>query len=165
IGTQHGRQLGPQIRTLREKYIAKLINTAPARLAACGGAALFRAKLLPAHAAEVAALADAANIEPLDAMLAQCFLDLMPITACSTVALPQSASPDHVARLGRNLDFMTLGVADKHTVVLVIHPQDRFAFASVAWPGVIGVLSGMNQHGLCVANMEVTRGVRLPVAM
>src|SRR5205823_4278813 len=163
IGTQHGRQLGPQIRTLREKYLGKLINTVPARLAARGGAALFRAKLLPAHAAEVAALADAAKVEPLDAMLAQCFLDLMPMTACSTVALPQSASPDHVARLGRNLDFITLGIADKQTVVLLVHPTGKFAFASIGWPGMIGVLSGMNEHGLCLANMEVTRSVRLPV--
>src|SRR5207253_2804759 len=36
---------------------------------------------------------------------------------------------------------------------------------SVAWPGMIGVLSGMNEHGLTLANMEVDRNRRLPVAM
>src|SRR5947207_1933704 len=30
---------------------------------------------------------------------------------------------------------------------------------------MIGVLSGMNEHGLCLANMEVTRPARLPMAM
>ena len=30
--------------------------------------------------------------------------------------------------------------------------------------GMIGVLSGMNEHGLSLANMEVTRSMRLPGA-
>jgi predicted choloylglycine hydrolase len=98
-------------------------------------------------------------------MIAQCFLDLRPMTACSTIALPADASPDHVARLGRNLEFASLGVADKHSVVLAYRPEGRFAFVSIGWPGMIGVLSGINEHGLCIANMEVTRGMRMPRAM
>jgi predicted choloylglycine hydrolase len=98
-------------------------------------------------------------------MLGQCFLDLMPMIACSTIALPAEASPDRVARMGRNLDFPTLGIADKRSVLLIYHPTDRFAFAAVSWPGMIGVFSGMNEHGLTLANMEVTRAPRVPAAM
>jgi hypothetical protein len=82
------------------------------------------------------------------------------------VALPPEASPDGVARFGRNLDFPSFDIADKASVVLVYKPQDgRYAFAAVAWPGMCGVLSGMNEHGLTLANMEVTRTRRLPTAM
>src|SRR5688500_9903586 len=98
-------------------------------------------------------------------LLAQCFLDLSPMVACSTVTLPASASPDGVARFGRNLDFPSFNIADKRSVVLVYRPQGRHAFAAVGWPGMVGVLTGMNEHGLTLANMEVTRSVRLPSAM
>src|SRR5207247_2431236 len=99
-------------------------------------------------------------------MLAQCFLDLSAMTACSTVTLPPEASPDGVARFGRNLDFPSFNVADKFTVVLVYKPAGgRYAFAAVGWPGMCGVLSGMNEHGLTLANMEVSRTRRLPAAM
>ena len=40
---------------------------------------------------------------------------------------------------------------------MIFRPQGRYAFASVAWPGMVGVLSGMNEHGLALANMEVDR--------
>jgi hypothetical protein len=112
-----------------------------------------------------AAAAFEPRVEPRQMLLAHCFLDLSPMTACSTVTLPASASPDGVARFGRNLDFPSFDVADKLTIVQVYRPQDRNAFMAVGWPGMVGVLSGMNEHGLTVANMEVDRGMRLPTAM
>ncbi|HEX2973571.1 MAG TPA: C45 family peptidase, partial [Tepidisphaeraceae bacterium] len=124
-----------------------------------------RNQLLPEHKAEIAALAAATGIDPGEMMLANCFLDMMPMTACSTIALPGGAAPDGVARFGRNLDFMSFDIADKYSVLMVVRPKDRYAFAAVSWPGLIGVLSGMNEHGLALANMEVDRSLRMPAAM
>jgi hypothetical protein len=88
------------------------------------------------------------------------------MSACSTITLPANAAPDHVARFGRDLEFPGLDVADKYTTLFIVRPNDgRYAFASVGWPGMIGVLSGMNEHGLCLASMEITRQPRLPRAM
>jgi hypothetical protein len=98
-------------------------------------------------------------------MLGQCFLDLMPQSGCSTIALPASASPDGVARMGGNLDFESLQIADKHSVVFIYHPDKRYQFAAIGWPGMIGVLSGMNEKGLCLRCMEVPRGARPASAM
>jgi len=103
-------------------------------------------------------------------MLANCLLDLIPMQACSSIALPADAAPDHVARFARNLDFPPNGIADRYSVVLIYHPIDpkgseRFRFATIGWPGMIGALSGMNEHGLTLANMEVTRQGGMPRAM
>jgi isopenicillin-N N-acyltransferase-like protein len=165
LGTQHGQQLGDVITQLHDKYLGRLLPTESRRFAARAAANLFERHLLPEHQAEVRALAAATHVSESDTMLGQCFLDAMPMTACSTVTLPADASPDHVARFGRNLDFMSFGIADKSSVLLVYKPKGRYSFAAVTWPGMIGVLSGMNEHGLALANMEVTRGVRLPGAM
>ncbi len=165
IGRAHGTQLGQQVRLLQDQYLKRwFLNDAHYRQAQAA-AFVFRNQLLPEHRDEISALAEASGIGAGDIMLGNCFLDLLPVMACSTVTLPAEASPDGVARFGRNLDFPGMNVADKHSVVLVFRPKERYAFAAVSWPGLIGVLSGMNEHGLALANMEVRRlGVK-PQAM
>lgn len=165
MGEQHGRQLAQQIQYLHESYLNVYLGTGAKRFLALTGAKAFESQFLPEHREEVQALARESGMDEREAALAQCFLDLSPMTACSTITLPASAAPDHVARFGRDLDFPSFNVADKYSVVFIYHPEGRYQFAAIGWPGMIGVLSGMNEHGLALANMEVTRGPRLPTAM
>jgi hypothetical protein len=165
IGREHAAALGASIQTLHGRYFAAYFHSAAAKFLAMATATLFESKLEPQHLAEVNALAAYTSIDPRQMLLAQCFLDLSPMTACSTVTLPAAAAPDGVARFGRNLDFPSFDVADKASVVLVYRPAGRYQFASIAWPGMTGVLTGMNEHGLTLANMEVSRVPRLPCAM
>ena len=166
LGQQHGQQLDEPIHVLHDKYLTVFLKNQMQRYLAIGAAKLFEGQLLPAHQQEIAALAKGTGIDENETMLGQCFLDLSRMAACSTMTFPADASTDHVARFGRNLDFWSLNVADKYTTLFIVRPDDgRYAFASVGWPGMIGVLSGMNEHGLSLANMEVTREPRLPHAM
>ncbi len=172
MGETHGRALGPVIRQLHDAYFTAYFRSAAVRFLALTSAGAFENYLSLQHRDEIAALATQTHIDERQMMLAQCFLDLAPMTACSTIALPAAASPDGVARFGRNLDFPSFNVADKQTVVLVYHPSrdgdpssHHYQFAAIGWPGLVGVLSGMNEHGLALANMEVSRGPRLPSAM
>jgi len=166
IGAEHGRRLGDTIRSLHANYLKAFFSSPGQRVLATAAAAAFEPRFSPEHLAEVRALAKETGIDPRQMLLAQCFLDLSAMTACSTVALPPEASPDGVARFGRNLDFPSFDIADKATVVFVFKPTGgRYAFAAVGWPGMCGVLSGMNEHGLTLANMEVTRTRRLPTGM
>jgi hypothetical protein len=165
LGQQQGIALGDTIRWLHGQYLQQYLRTPATRLAALAGAAVFEAGLPPDYRDEVHALAQATGVDEKQVMLAQCFLDLSPMNACSTVGLPADASPDRVPRMGRNLDFRSFNIADKQTIVLLFHPTGKYAFASVSWPGMLGVLSGMNEKGLCLANMEVPREVRWPVAL
>jgi Acyl-coenzyme A:6-aminopenicillanic acid acyl-transferase len=167
-GAQMGRQqaaaFGPEIRQLHDEYLVpqlQSIDAVQARMAA----AAFEALMLPEHRAEVIAMAQALGINQYDAVLGQCFEDLTPQAACSTISVPASGSPDGIARFGRNLDMESLGVLQSHSVLLIFHPQGRYSFASIGWPGMIGVVSGMNEYGLSLACMEVPRPARLPTAM
>jgi isopenicillin-N N-acyltransferase-like protein len=166
IGRAHGEALGSSIRELHDRYFAAYFQNQAAKFIAMATASLFEPKMSAEHTAEVRALAAGSAVDPKQMLLAQCFLDLSPMVACSTVTLPAAASPDGVARFGRNLDFPSFDVADQRSVVLVYHPDGgRHAFAAVGWPGMAGVLTGMNEHGLTLANMEVTRSIRVPSAM
>jgi predicted choloylglycine hydrolase len=150
---------------LHEQYLDVYLGSGARRFLALMAAKAFESQFLPEHRDEVQGLAQETGMDEREAALAQCFLDLSPMTACSTIALPASAAPDHVARFGRDLDFPSLNVADKYSTVFVYHPQGRYQFAAIGWPGMIGVLSGMNEHGLALANMEITRSPRIPSAM
>jgi isopenicillin-N N-acyltransferase-like protein len=164
IGAEHGHRFHDQIIDLFQNYLmARLPGNI--RVEARMAAASFEIYMLPDQRAETQALADAIGLNVYDAVLAQCYLDLMPLTECSTIALPSEAAPDGVARMGRNLDFDAGGMLDKHSVLIVYHPTGKYQFAAIGWPGMIGVLSGMNEYGLCLANMEVDRQMRPPMAM
>ena len=165
MGAEHGRRMGETIRDLHGKYLKAYFSSEGQRVLAMTAAAAFEQRLDPEHAREIRALAEGSQVDPRQMLLAHCFLDLSPMTACSTVTLPASAAPDGVGRFGRNLDFPSFDVADKLSVVQVYRPAGRHSFMAVGWPGMVGVLSGMNEHGLALANMEVTRGMRLPTAM
>jgi predicted choloylglycine hydrolase len=165
LGAEHGQRLHDTIRTLHDGYLKRYLRSDLERFLALKAADVYRGRIGPAYQEELGGLARACGIEEREAMLAQCFLDITGMVACSTVSLPGDAAPDHVARFGRNLDFPSFNIADRYTIVFVYHSNDKYAFASVGWPGMIGVLSGMNEHGLTIANMEVTRPPRLPQAL
>jgi predicted choloylglycine hydrolase len=165
IGEKHGAELKEQIATLEEKYLNKRLGDQSRKMIAYTAASMFATKISPAHMEEIVSLAESSGIEQRTILLAQCFLDLTNSVACATIALPASASPDGVARMGRNLDFPSLNIADKLSVVMVYKPAGAYQFVAIGWPGLVGVLSGMNEHGLTLANMEVSRAPRFPSAM
>ena len=165
MGTQQGQQLRDQIRQLHQQYLQQFIRNDSQRHAAIVAAAIFEAELPPEYRDEVHALSVATGLDEHQVMLAQCFLDLTSMMACSTVALPADGSADGIPRMGRNLDFPSFDIADKASVLIIFHPTGKFAFAAVSWPGMLGVLSGMNDQGLCLANMEVKRNARFPSAL
>ena len=165
IGRDHGRRLGERIRMLEDRYVKAIFGDASRHAAGLVAAAGFRPLLRPHHRDELDALAEAAGLPPGRMLLANSFLDLLPSVGCATIALSGAASADGVPRFGRNLDFPSLGVADDQSLVIVVRAEGRHAFAAVTWPGLVGVLSGMNEHGLTLANMEVKRTPRVPAAM
>ncbi len=81
--------------------------------------------------------------------------DLLRGLGCSTFAVEASRSSTGKPMFGRNLDFPTLGYLQEFSLVTVYHPVGKRSFASVGFPGCVGVLSGMNDAGLTIAVLEV----------
>ena len=52
--------------------------------------------------------------------------------------------------LARNFDFEVDPIFDREKAVFVVREQGKVPFASVAWPGLVGVVTGMNAHGVAV---------------
>ncbi|MBI5536087.1 MAG: hypothetical protein HY898_25425 [Deltaproteobacteria bacterium] len=71
-----------------------------------------------------------------------------PLIGCSSVVLSGQRSAQGHTLLARNFDFETHEVFDLGKAVLLVRENGKVPFASVAWPGLIGVVSGMNARGV-----------------
>jgi len=103
---------------------------------------------------EIAAIAKHARIDSGEMGVANTLLELRRL-GCSTLIIEPEKSATGGPLFGRNFDFPALGLLDKYSLVTVIRPQGKHAFAAVGYPGLVGVLSGMNDAGLAVATLDV----------
>jgi isopenicillin-N N-acyltransferase like protein len=74
---------------------------------------------------------------------------------CSSLVISPERSATGHAFMGRNLDFPTMGYLQDYTLVTVYKPTGKHAFVSIGFPGMIGIISGMNDAGLALAVLEV----------
>lgn len=72
-------------------------------------------------------------------------LEHSPIIGCTSFALEGAGGHELV---GRAFDFEAGEVFDCDKVVYLVHEDGSIPFASVAWPGFIGVVTGMNAEGV-----------------
>ncbi len=75
--------------------------------------------------------------------------------SCSALIVEPERSAAGGPLFGRNLDFYSLGLLENYSLVTVHRPKGKHAFASIGFPGLFGVFSGMNDAGLSVAVHEV----------
>jgi len=62
--------------------------------------------------------------------------------------------------LARNMDYAPPEILGPTTLITVYRGHDCHAFASVGWPGFCGVVSGMNDAGVCVCILLNEQGVQ-----
>jgi len=83
-----------------------------------------------------------------------------PLIGCTTFTIPpadapatgvdvESATRGH-AFLARAFDFEAGEPFDRDKVVFLVREPGRIPFASVGWPGFVGVVSGMNREGVAL---------------
>ncbi len=73
-----------------------------------------------------------------------------PLIGCTTFTLGGDALSGGGGILARAFDFEVDEVFDDHKAVFFVQEAGQIPFASVAWPGLVGVVSGMNAEGVAV---------------
>ena len=71
-----------------------------------------------------------------------------PLLGCTSFTLTGGASAGGHDILARNFDFEAGPVFDEGKAVFLVREEGRIPYASVAWPGLVGVVTGMNAEGL-----------------
>lgn len=75
--------------------------------------------------------------------------DLM-LVGCSSFAVWGDKTQEGDLIIGRNFDFYAGDAFAEDKIIAFVNPTDGHKFMSVTWGGMIGVVSGMNEHGLTV---------------
>jgi len=73
-----------------------------------------------------------------------------PLIGCTTITLGGDALEGGGGILARAFDFEVDEVFDRNKAVFLVRETGKIPFASVAWPGLVGVVSGMNESGVAV---------------
>ena len=73
-----------------------------------------------------------------------------PLLGCTSFALTDGAAFEGHALLARNFDFEAGPIFDEGKAVFLVRQEGRIPYASVAWPGLVGAVSGMNLEGVSI---------------
>lgn len=154
MGLAHGTLLREEARYLRSAYLDSFYGSPAKRPTFAARARRLESHLPAGFREEMRGLQAGTGLTHEDILLVHTFLDIHKLFLCSAITVPR---PDAEGGpiVGRNLDFPGMGVAHRYGIVTVTHGRGRRAAASIAWPGFLGTLSGMNDAGLVLAMMIV----------
>jgi hypothetical protein len=162
IGRRHGQLLASEIRELRRgllSYLARISLYAGAlplfALLACLGRRFW--PYAPGSLREeIAGVAAGAGLGLGSIVLFNVIDDLANNSPrCSALAVGDSHTADGAYLMGRNLDYPVFtALLLRLQTLFIIEPQRGQAFASLAWPGYVGVCTGMNRAGVALAQLS-----------
>lgn len=177
LGRRHGQTLGAEIRQMRRAllaYLARLSLYAGA-LPLFGGLLILARRFLPYvpdHLKqEMAAVAAGAQVSLGTVLLINVADDLANNTPrCSALAVGEARTLDGDYLMGRNLDYpVFLDVLVPLQTLFLLEPHQGRPLASLAWPGYVGVCTGLNRSGVVLAQLSAMSRDRtlkgMPAAM
>lgn len=98
---------------------------------------------------EIKGISDAANVDFRDVLLLNVYDDIYNVFGCTNFANWDNDNLIH----GRNLDYLYPELMWNNSIILYFKNEDYNDFISVTWPGLIGVLTGVNEKGLSLGSM------------
>lgn len=161
-GRQHGQGLGGEIRRMRRALLAYL-----ARVSLYGGALPVYALLLclarrfwpylPERLKqEMRGVAAGAQVGLGTVLLINVVDDLANNTPrCSALAAGESYTASGAYLMGRNLDYpLFTEIMVRLQTLFIMEPDQGQPLASLAWPGYVGVCTGINKAGVALAQLS-----------
>ena len=180
IGLRHGHALGERIHFLVSQLESMVfqrvgrVRSTGLRVVAHTLARVMERQIPQPLRLEMRAIAEGSGARYSDILLLNSLDDILnilrrlaprtPSLGCSSFALFGPASQDGRLLHGRNLDYHFRGtplddggrvarLLQEQATLFVYRPEDRASFVSVAWPGVCGVTTALNQEGISIANL------------
>jgi isopenicillin-N N-acyltransferase-like protein len=104
---------------------------------------------------EIDAFIEAGRLNRDGIYVGNALVELRRMGGCSAFTVLPSRSKTGEVLFGRNFDFPPFGALDTYHCIMVVKPEGKHGFVSIGYPGMVGVISGMNDAGLAVATLDV----------
>lgn len=159
IGRQQGELVGNAIGPLLDmpRHTLERFGYGQAYPLAVGMSRFLMQHAPPDHRTELDAFIKAGDLDGAGLYVGNSLVELRRMGGCSSyVVLPEKSATGELI-FGRNFDFPPLEVLDHMHSILVVKPDGKRGFVSIGYPGLVGVISGMNDAGLIVATLDVYR--------
>jgi hypothetical protein len=154
MGAQMGEICGEDLRYLLDANLKKIPWIAKDPEAALAKGRRYAAGIPDDQMRELRATAKAARVEAEWLVVAATVIEIVEETrACAAVAAWGMATPARETIVGRNLDWHDNGKLHSRGLLVVRHPEKGRPFVSCGFPGIPGVLTGMNDSGLFTADL------------
>ena len=158
-GDAAGQLVGDQIRWLLPRYLKKTLGSKKPSRQLIQAVKNLEPSIPKAHLEQLEALAKAARVDRDTLLAVNLAPELFAGLACSCLAVDETKSKDSTVYLARNLDWHGGSLLTSLGLV-VIEPGAQRRFASITWPGLVGVVSGMNDSGLSIATWSFLGSTR-----
>lgn len=89
-------------------------------------------------------------------LFANTLADLSSGMGCSTVVVEPDRSASGGPLFGRNFDWLPTRGINEHTLLAIYKGEGKRAFAAITVAPICGVISGMNDAGLCLTINEIS---------
>jgi hypothetical protein len=162
LGRQHGQKLSQDIRLIRRGLLAYLLKAG----LAVGAWPMFGLLLLLARSfwpaiprrfqEEMQGVAAGAEIGLVFVLLLNVLDDIANnVPRCSGLAVGGLCTEGGSYLAGRNLDYpLFLDILINHQALFMVEPHQGQPFASLAWPGYIGVCTGLSKAGVALSQLS-----------
>ncbi|KLO21448.1 MULTISPECIES: C45 family autoproteolytic acyltransferase/hydolase [unclassified Marinitoga] len=102
---------------------------------------------------EMAAVARASNVDLDTIFLLNIYDEIFNLYGCTNIAVWGEKTVNNEIIHGRNLDYFLSNKLWDQNVLFVYNINDGNNFVSLTWPGIVGVLSGINEKGISLGSM------------
>jgi predicted choloylglycine hydrolase len=151
LGAQQGELLKSQLNVLIHSYVGRFLSQGKNLEQAMKAREIMKPFIPPEYMEEIESMSQASGVSINDFILLHTMIDDPRLPFCSVIIASPPATNGQELIFGRNLDFPSLGLAVNYNMITVYHPDNKKSFASITWPGLAGVISGINQDGLSLA--------------